>query len=37
MVSKFFVNSVIVLTLLLEIFIFYLLMTGGYTSPLCLE
>lgn len=30
------VSLIIIGTLLLEIFIFYLLMTGSYTSPLCL-
>jgi hypothetical protein len=28
--------GLIISTFLLELFIYYLLMTGGYTSPLCL-
>jgi len=31
------VSFIIIGMLILEIFIFYLLMTGAYKSPLCLE
>ena len=35
-IHKWFVNLIIVITFVLELLIFYLLMTGSYTSPLCL-